>query len=185
MFCLNSLFPPAQEITTSSSVFPSFFYFSIFSSASYLADCSLSAIFSSSASSLPPYLLIFLTRTVVISSAAAHPSPWRHSSWRSVAPSFRRVSDLLFCLPMCCSFLLSVLPPLSYFLLIRFPVKSNPFCSIENQMGLQRISSCIYELPAASRQVLCHVLYPKGGNGSQGYQATKAPFCQIDDFCRI
>lgn len=183
MFCLNSHFPPAQEITTS-SVSPSFFIFPFFSSPSHLADCSLNASFTSSTSSLHTYLLIFLTHTV-ISFAAVHPSLWHHSSWRFPLHLPSGESQISFSASQCAAYFCSLSCLLSYFLLARFPVKSNSFCSIENQMGLQRISSCMYKLLAASRQVLCHLLYPKGGNGSPGYHATKAPFCQTDAFCRI
>lgn len=112
VFCLNSALPPAQAITTCSSVSPLFFCFSVFSSSSHLAGCSLST--SGSASSLPPYLLIFLIRTVILFSVASFILVF------PITSSFGRVADLLFCLPVC-SLLLSVLPPLSSFLLARCP----------------------------------------------------------------
>lgn len=164
-------------------LFPTLFLFFHFFLVLHIS--SLNASFTSSTLSLHPYLLIFLTHTV-ISFAAVHPSLWRHSSWCFPLHLPSGESQISFSASQCAAHFCSLSCLLSpIFLLARFPVKSNPFCSIENQMGLQRISSYMYKLLAASRQVLCHLLYPKGGKGSPGYHATKAPFCQTDAFCRI
>lgn len=100
--------------------FPLFFCFSIFSSSSHLAGCSLSS--RGSASSLPPYLLIFLTHTVILFSVASFILVF------PIASSFRRVADLLFCLPLC-SFLLSVLPSVSYFFTCKVSPLNQTLCA--------------------------------------------------------
>lgn len=96
MFCLKCLFPPAQEMANLFSASPSLSLFLFFSSLSHLADCSLSATFSSSASSSPAFLLIFLSYTVISSSTSMPPSPWCHSSWHSLSHHPSEESQISF-----------------------------------------------------------------------------------------
>lgn len=149
MFCLNILFPLAQEVATLSSVSLSFsislFFlvlpiFLLFE-CHFQQLCFVSTSVSVNISNLYCHLLLCLC-------ASFSTVPFIMAFF--VSPSFRRVSDLLFCLAVCCLFLLSILLPLSpfFFLVARF------------RFVLKTRSPCIYKVLAASHQVLCHVLYP-------------------------
>lgn len=139
-FSTRNLSPPL-----SSSLFTS----SFFSTLLALPDYSLSISFSSSASSLPPYLLIFLSHTVIFSIAVL-PFPWNHSSWCSQSQSSPSGESQIYFSPSKCAYhFCSLSCLLSHVFHSQGFLLNQTFSAALKTRWVCRVFSCIPELLVA------------------------------------